>query len=45
MRSAMRCLVFRHEFDVFGIDEGQFFPDLVPFCEEQASHGKVCRVA
>ncbi|GAB9465848.1 hypothetical protein Gpo141_00003238 [Globisporangium polare] len=31
--------------DVIGIDEGQFFPDLVEFCLEAASLGKVVIVA
>lgn len=33
------------EFDVIGIDEGQFFPDIVPFCEDMANGGKVVIVA
>jgi thymidine kinase len=28
------------EYDVVGIDEGQFFPDLVEFCEAAANAGK-----
>lgn len=32
-------------FDVIGIDEAQFFPDLVPFCELAANSGKVVIVA
>jgi thymidine kinase len=31
--------------DVFGIDEGQFFPDIVPFCERMANRGKLVIVA
>eukprot|EP00037_Helgoeca_nana_P036475 m.11570 g.11570 ORF g.11570 m.11570 type:complete len:235 (+) comp7430_c0_seq1:145-849(+) len=31
--------------DVIGIDEGQFFEDLVPFCEHAAGLGKVVVVA
>jgi len=31
--------------EVIGIDEGQFFPDLVPFCEAMANEGKVVIVA
>lgn len=31
--------------DVIGIDEGQFFPDLVEFCDEQANSGRICVVA
>lgn len=30
---------------VIGIDEGQFFPDLVPFCEAMANAGKTVIVA
>ena len=33
------------EFDVIGIDEGQFFPDLVPWCEQMANRGKIVLVA
>jgi thymidine kinase len=32
-------------YDCIGIDEGQFFPDLVSFCEEMANLGKVLVVA
>jgi thymidine kinase len=32
-------------YDVIGIDEGQFFPDIVPFCEEMANRGKTIVVA
>ena len=28
---------FPREFDVIGIDEGQFFPDIVNWCEEMAN--------
>ncbi|CAG5128896.1 unnamed protein product [Candidula unifasciata] len=31
--------------DVIGIDEGQFFPDIVSFCDQLANHGKVVIVA
>ena len=31
--------------DVIGIDEGQFFPDLLPFCDRQAAAGKVVIVS
>jgi thymidine kinase len=31
--------------EVIGIDEGCFFPDIVPFCEAQANSGKVVIVA
>ena len=30
---------------MLGIDEGQFFPDIVPFCEEMANAGKLVIVA
>ena len=33
------------EFDCIGIDEGQFFPDLVQFCEQMANMGKVLVIA
>eukprot|EP00057_Strongylocentrotus_purpuratus_P022626 XP_011677100.1 PREDICTED: thymidine kinase, cytosolic [Strongylocentrotus purpuratus] len=33
------------EYEVIGIDEGQFFPDCVKFCEEMANQGKVIIVA
>ena len=31
--------------DIVGIDEGQFFPDIVPFCERLANEGKIVIVA
>ena len=33
------------DFDVIGIDEGQFFGDLVSFCETAANAGKIVIVA
>lgn len=39
----MRALV--DEYDVIGIDEGQFFPDIVEFCETVANAGKIVIVA
>ncbi|KAL5017868.1 hypothetical protein ScPMuIL_003590 [Solemya velum] len=33
------------EYDVIGIDEGQFFPDIVSFCDKMADMGKVVIVA
>lgn len=33
------------EFDVIGVDEGQFFPDIVEFCEAMANAGKIVIVA
>ena len=33
------------ETDVFGVDEGQFFPDIVEFCERMANCGKIVVVA
>lgn len=33
------------DFTVIGIDEGQFFPDTVKFCEEMANCGKIVVVA
>jgi len=32
-------------YDVIGVDEGQFFPDLVEFCERAADNGKIVLVA
>jgi len=32
-------------YDVVGIDEGQFFPDLVKYCEDLANNGKTVIVA
>ena len=34
-----------NDYDVIGIDEGQFFPDLLPFCESAANAGKVVIVS
>ncbi|CAG9331227.1 unnamed protein product [Blepharisma stoltei] len=31
--------------DVIGIDEGQFFPDIIPFVEDMANRGKIVIVA
>ncbi|GAB6021992.1 Thymidine kinase, cytosolic [Chamberlinius hualienensis] len=41
------CPVFKDalEFSVIGIDEGQFFPDTVEFCERMANCGKTVIVA
>ncbi|KAE9331138.1 hypothetical protein PR003_g15156 [Phytophthora rubi] len=36
---------FLDQFDVIGIDEGQFYPDLVDFCQDAANRGKVVVVA
>ncbi|RLN97211.1 hypothetical protein BBJ28_00004587 [Nothophytophthora sp. Chile5] len=36
---------FLDECDVIGIDEGQFYPDLVEFCQDAANMGKVVVVA
>ena len=33
------------DYDVIGIDEGQFFPDVVDWCEEMANRGKIVLVA
>lgn len=33
------------DYDVIGVDEGQFFPDLVDFCEYAAEQGKIVLVA
>merc|ERR1711959_191235 len=32
-------------YDVIGIDEGQFFPDLIEFCDEMANKGKTIVIA
>jgi len=32
-------------YDVIGVDEGQFFPDLVEFCEYAAEQGKIVMVS
>lgn len=32
-------------YDVIGVDEGQFFPDLISFCETAANAGKIVIVA
>lgn len=33
------------DYDVIGIDEGQFFPDIVEFSEEMANRGKMVVIA
>ena len=33
------------KFDVIGIDEGQFFPDIIEFCENLVSFGKTLIIA
>mmetsp|Transcript_38459 Transcript_38459/g.44074 ORF Transcript_38459/g.44074 Transcript_38459/m.44074 type:complete len:146 (+) Transcript_38459:15-452(+) len=33
------------DFDVIGIDEGQFFPEIVEFCESMANLGKIIIIA
>eukprot|EP00771_Trimastix_marina_P000522 gnl/Trimastix_PCT/1542.p1 GENE.gnl/Trimastix_PCT/1542~~gnl/Trimastix_PCT/1542.p1 ORF type:complete len:234 (+),score=32.65 gnl/Trimastix_PCT/1542:69-704(+) len=33
------------DYDVIAIDEGQFFPDIVSFCEDWANAGKIVLVA
>jgi thymidine kinase len=33
------------DYDVIGIDEGQFFKDIVPFCDKQANIGKIVIVS
>ncbi|MES1920331.1 hypothetical protein MHBO_002011 [Bonamia ostreae] len=32
-------------YDVIGIDEGQFFPDIVEFCQKMAENGKIVVVS
>lgn len=36
---------FIWDVDIIAVDEGHFFPDLVPFCESQANLGKQVIVA
>lgn len=51
MRTAVPCNVLMPhkelclQYDVIGIDEGQFFPDVVEFSEELANQGKTVIVA
>ena len=33
------------DYEIIGVDEGQFFPDLIEFCEMMASYGKKVLVA
>lgn len=35
----------KDKYEVFGIDEGQFFPDIVPFCQKALADGKIIIVA
>jgi thymidine kinase len=50
-RSATACIEFAHlgrvwqDYEVIGVDEGQFFPDIVEFCEMAANAGKIIIVA
>lgn len=37
--------ILENNYDVIGIDEGQFFPDCVEFCEYMANKGKIVIVA
>jgi thymidine kinase len=39
------AIALAKEADVIGVDEGQFMPDLLAFCEEMANAGKVVIVA
>ena len=32
-------------YDIIGVDEGQFFPDIVEFCEKAANDGKIVIVS
>ena len=34
-----------NDYDVIGVDEGQFFPDVVEFSEKMANHGKTVIIA
>jgi thymidine kinase len=36
---------FLDSYDCFGVDEGQFFPDIISFCEKAANMGKIVVVA
>lgn len=37
--------VLAETYDVIGVDEGQFFPDVVSFCDDMAESGKIVIVA
>lgn len=37
--------IFENKYDIIGIDEGQFFPDCVQFCDYMANKGKIVIVA
>ncbi len=39
------ALIDAEAIDVVGVDEGQFFADIVPFCERAANRGKLVIVA
>lgn len=39
------ALIDAESIDVVGVDEGQFFADIVPFCERAANRGKLVIVA
>lgn len=41
----LKSLKEAYHYEVIGIDEGQFFADLVEFCEEMANAGKIVIVA
>lgn len=44
-RELMEVKALLDDYDVVGIDEGQFFPDLIEFCELAASLNKIVIVA
>ena len=43
--SSLLPLINCLEYDVMGVDEGQFFPDAVEFCESLANQGKLVIVS
>jgi thymidine kinase len=38
-------VLYTKDMDIVGIDEGQFFPDIVEFCEQLANSGKTVIIA
>ena len=44
-RKLSEAVPFVSGYDVIGVDEGQFYPDLLEFCEQQANNGKIVIVS